>query len=452
MTATTDEPRSPLARIRIWASGYTREELEEFGTDAKDRTQLTTIGTAVLIAACWVAANCAMAAAVLSGGGGDTLPWYVCALVGLAGGAVILVFDRAIVYTMDTVRMTWLGKAGFLAVRLGFVLSIAVVIDTAMVPWVMRAETEQQGQRMREQAEAARAVRLAAQFSEPALVADNQARQAEVTSARAAAEQLPAEIRARLDEVRRCYAGLTRVDRSSAEYAARRRSCNAQSAAANRQATDYRTRKRAELTVAEAAASRAQDQLTAARGSIAERLERGDRVDAATLSYTNPMVFWALISSDLGALIKALAIFVLRLSIDLMPIIVKASFGRSGPGQRIAARRHRDEIAVALEMREREIDAEVSLAATEFSAEATRAALQTETTRRAMREQAEYEALVTAPMDSTVRVLEQIAAAERRASRIRGTSREFGRLKAGLMAKAMAEAIQASTTPSPIRT
>lgn len=428
----------------IWASGYQRDELDELGASAPDRRKLKHIGNAVLFSTCWLGLMGGIAAWGLAEQASTGPRLAVACVAALFSAGFVLVFDRMAVHFLDTNKISRRLGVFFATLRILLVVAIGTLVDIQLMPIVMRYELAQHASELRETSERGRFAELSTRYNIDRREREVANGKRELETARTALATIPAPIQADLARANRCFTAAFTMPRHTPAYTRERQRCIAMR-------RDARNALNAYLSVAQQRLNEVQDQAAGAREAfhkaeldVSTRVEQAATDDARNVTESNPSVFWDLVTTNIGAAIKAVALLVLHLCFDLMPFIAKGMSGRTGVGSRICAQLEADRIDADADQRVAECSAEVRINANEMSAQAAIEALHRPAMRAFMADMAEVQARTAAPFEQAAAALERAVAAHERIKRMRTRSPQLDALKWELLTRAMAESLQAA--------
>ena len=339
-------PISPLERVFIWLGGYTPGNLE---TDSRqDREPVSKLGATVLFAMVVAGLNWAVGGwTYASGLEGSHRLWAVGATA-LMGMFLVLVFDRGLVYVIDTAgQVARMRLVFFTFFRFLVVVAISSLTSQAVIPMLLGNELNMKALHIQEQAEQQRVSSLQRQYQVGDRESANGQASQQVERLTQASKTLPADISNRLAGARQCWQDYSAARRSlinggmpSSEARERMRGkagqCSQAEKAAKTEQAEYVHRTRQQLEQATDAHASAQNELESARTAVAQRVESARAIEAENLTTRSSAVLWELLRSNPGAMGKWLLITAVLLVCELLPLLYKLQMGQTPPGRRIA--------------------------------------------------------------------------------------------------------------------
>ena len=330
----------------VWLGGYAPSSLT--GDSRQDREPVTKLGTTVAFATIVAAINWAIGGWTYAAGLAGPHRWLATIVTALMGMFLVLVFDRGLVYVIDTV-----GKVGrvrlavFTAFRFAIVVAISSLTSQAVIPLLLGPELKITALKMQERSERERSTALRDQFQ---IDTKEQARDGAakaVDRLAAAALTLPADISARLASAQRCWVqhaasrralvdgGMTPED-ARERMRPRASSCSLAEREAKADQAGYVQRVRQQLDQATEHQLSARQALDSAQGTLTRRVDEAREIELANFNATSSAVLWELLRSNPAAMGKWALITLVLLVCELLPLIFKLQMGQTLPGRRIA--------------------------------------------------------------------------------------------------------------------
>ena len=431
--------------LLTWASGYKPAELDELEANRSDRRKLQFIGGSILLTMVWFGLMGSVAAWGLTGGLAYNDRLTVAAIASTFASAFVLTFDRMTIYFIDTTNISRARALSFTTVRVALVISIGALIDTQIMPYAMKGELAHHASQMRENAERGRVRELTARYQIPNQIEDIKESKSLVEVTRSALVNVPERIQAERARASACFASLTKMMRTSPAYSARRATCVTRRVAAEAKRREYLSQTHAKLVQAEADERDARESLRSTKHAMTNRVERAAKEDENNLTAGSFAVFWDLVTNDVGARFKAIALLIVHLCFDLMPFVAKGMSGGTGVGARVRARLEADRANATADQISAEHDANVRATSRQMAAHAAVEALNRPTMRTFMADLAEAEARITEPVEMAVAAFERVVKAEARLKRVPTRTAALKTLNMELWARAIAESVEAAT-------
>jgi hypothetical protein len=335
----------PLERVFIWLGGYTPSNL---AVDSRqDREPLCKLGATVLFAAVVAGINWAVGGWVYATALEGAQRHWVTGAAAFMGVFLVLVFDRGLVYVIDTAGyVPRLRLVTFTALRFLVVVAISSLTSQAVMPMLLGSEMNLKALQMQEQAEQRRVTQLGSQFQVASR--QDQAKQAiaEVARLQQASQTLPANITTQLASAQRCWLDYNAARRALIDDGvelpearerlrpkASRCSEAEKTAKALREAYERHTRE--DLEQAHELQASTQAELQSARSAVDTRVAAARQVETGNLNPRSSTVLWELLSTSPGALGKWLLVTAVLLVCELLPMLYKLQMGQTPPGRRI---------------------------------------------------------------------------------------------------------------------
>lgn len=341
-------PIGPLERVFLWLGGYSPANLEV--DSRQDREPIGKLGATVLFAMVVACLNWAVGGWTYAGDmANDTQRYFAAGAAASVGVFMVLVFDRGLVYAIDTSgHVAQLRLLMFTLFRFVVVVAISSLTSQAVIPLLLGNELNMQALQMQEQSERQRVAQLGSQYQVGTREAQTRQAATEVERLTQAAQTLPADISNQLANARRCWqdynAGRRNllnagVDLREARERMRPKAtqCNQMDKTAKAAQAEYFQRTREQLEQARELHAGAQSELHAAQSTVKERVESARVVETASLNARSSAVLWEVLRGNPGALGKWLLITTVLLVCELLPLLYKLQLGQTPPGRRIAS-------------------------------------------------------------------------------------------------------------------
>lgn len=412
-----------MRSVLIWLTGHNPKVVGSLAS-ASEEHDLAVMGVPVLFSAavagmCWAVAGYSLLPAW-------SHPWS-CAVAGLMGVGLVIALDRVFLYAADTQEMHWQALAGFAILRVAVTLILSSLTAQAVMPILLNDELAQHRLRMIERDDQARHSELTKRLGveEKELhrkVAADEFMRAQV----AAKEPAPGGIRGKLLESSQCQEELRRNitaalgddgTRDSREIPEGLRSlelrCQRLNADAQAALAAHRIAVKARLENAEQALRQAQLSASGAQRQRDQRVQEAFEAQSAATTETSATVLADLLRHDVGALVKWLVVTGLLLSLEVMPLLMKALRGRSAIGERMVRARaarfageeaHHEQVLMHSETLK--LLAEAAKMGTEDALKGTRL-------RQHFEDLAADMLLAAAPVDSVLELSRKLGAAEK---------------------------------------
>lgn len=341
-------PIGHLERVFLWLGGYTPANLEV--DSRQDREPINKLGATVLFAMVVAGINWAVGGWTYAAALADESQRYLAAgATAFMGMFLVLVFDRGLVYVIDTAgQMARLSLLVFTLFRFVVVVAVSSLTSQAVIPLLLGNELNMQALQMQEQSEQQRVTQLGSQYQVGSREAQAQQAGSEVERLTLAAQTLPVDISNQLANARRCWQdhntgrrNLLNAGIEPREARERMRpkatQCSQVDKAAKAAQAAYVQRTREQLEQARELHAGAQSELQAARSTVKERVEAARAVETSSLNARSSAVLWELLRTNPGALGKWLLITAVLMVCELLPLLYKLQMGQTPPGRRIAA-------------------------------------------------------------------------------------------------------------------
>lgn len=335
-----------LERVFIWLGGYTPKNLN---TDsAQDREPVSKLGATVLFAMVVAGLNWAVGGWTYAESLGGTQRYSVAALTAVMGMFLVLVFDRGLIYVIDTAgKVARWNLVFFTLFRVVVVLAVSSLTSQAVIPLLLGNELQMTALHMQETAEKQRVNNLGQQYQVGAheSAADKASR--EVDRLALAAQTLPPDIANHLASARKCWqdygarratliaSGLEPLD-ARERLRDKATDCSRTEQVAKAEQTAYLSRTRSQLLQATENQSATLGELQHARSSVTTRVEAARKVETDNLTPRSSAVLYQLLTTNPGAMGKWLLVTAVLLVCELLPLLYKLQMGQTPPGRRIA--------------------------------------------------------------------------------------------------------------------
>lgn len=411
-----------MTNLFAWLGGYNSRTL----TDARpeEMARIAKLGGAVLFAAFWAGTSWGFAGWIYS----TDMAFYphlaITALAASLGLALVMVFDRNVLYFTDT-----LGKAGKLRLIASFLFrgTIALVVGfmsaQTMIPWLFKDELKVQALQMSEVADRARVERLNDQFRLGIKEAAVKAAEEDVARFEKAVAQLPLSIQQQFSVATRCWgeykAQQTALLRSKEGYstievraklAGKAAICDRDKKVALAQRDAYLTRVQGQLEQAREHKLAKETALSEADSAVKNKVEHAARIESEGFSIRSSIVLWGLLSTNHGALLKWLVISLVMLMIELCPFLVKGLAGQSNVGRRIAVQREIENRRLAEQLQQQEHDFVISSVVNDASTRAVREAMNNPNVRASFLQSFTQQMAALAPTEAVRAMLRDLEA------------------------------------------
>jgi hypothetical protein len=343
-------PIRPLERIFIWLGGYTPRNLEI--DSPQDREPVSKLGATVLFAMVVAAINWAVGGWTFASAAEGAHRYWAAGATAFLGMFLVLVFDRGLVYVIDTSgQIARLRLATFTVFRFVMVVAISSLTSQAVIPLLLGNELNIKALQMQESAEQHRVGALRSQFQLGTREAASEQASKEVDRLNQASKNLPADIANHLSSARQCWQDYNvgrrnlvsrGVSPSDAREQLRNKAtqCSQAEKAAKAEQAAYVQRTRQQLEQATEARTTLNEELQTARSTITGRVDAARQVESANLNARSSAVLWELLTSNPGAMGKWLLITMVLLMCELLPLLYKLQMGQTPPGRRIASENH----------------------------------------------------------------------------------------------------------------
>lgn len=339
-------PIGTLERAFIWLGGYTPATLEV--DSRQDREPVSKLGATVLFAMVVAGINWAVGGWTYAESMGEAHRLWAAGATAFMGMFLVLVFDRGLIYVIDTAgQVARLRLLMFTVFRFVVVVAISSLTSQAVIPLLLGNELQVTALHMQEAAEKQRVNNLGQQFQVGNRETAAEQTSKEVARLAEAAETLPADIANRLASARQCWQNYSASRRSlvnsgmtPSEARERMRgkasACSQAEKSAKAAQATYLQRTREQLQQATDAQAAAHDELKTARSTVADRVEAARKIETNNLTVHSSAVLWELLRTNPGAMGKWLLITAVLLVCELLPLLYKLQMGQTPPGRRIA--------------------------------------------------------------------------------------------------------------------
>ena len=410
-----------MNRLLIWGAGYSSKAAAEASTG--DLEQFRKLGAVVWFVAVWTAINWSIASTAFMTDASTPARLGLALGCGLAGLGFILLFDRTMLYVLDTRlgrHFAWL----WLVFRVVLILAVGTFTTERVIPIFLHAELQHQALIEREASEENRQRRLDARFQLPELTERADTARAEVRQIEAESRIVPPQIQAALDRVEACRRSVAteraRLIRqghgrriASQRLAGRSARCRRAAREAQADLAAFRSEMAESLRQARAFAADSGAAHQAATAAVGERLAGARAVEAEAIAPGSSIVLGRMILSNPAAAVTAGVLLIVMLSVELFPFVLKSFAGRTALGTRLGAERAIASLEPTTQLRCKEHEVEVAVASSHEAAVAMVEALRSEAVRSFMRQQAIVEVQRLAPMTGAVRTLREIERSRR---------------------------------------
>lgn len=340
------QPIGTLERIFIWLGGYTPDNLE--ADSRQNREPVGKLGATVLFAMVVAGLNWAVGGWTYAEALSEPQRYWAAGATALMGMFLVLVFDRGLIYVIDTAgKVARMRLAAFTLFRLVVVVAISSLTSQAVIPLLLGNELNMKALQMQEASEQRRVSQLGQQYQ--VSTRENAASQANQDVARLtqASRTLPPDIANHLAAARQCWQeyGTTRsnlINNGMEPREARERlrtkatTCSQSDSSAKAEQAAYFKRTREQLEQATDNQATARNELQTAHSAVASRVDTARKIESSNLTARSSAVLWELLSSNPGAMGKWLLITAVLLVCELLPLLYKLQMGQTPPGRRIA--------------------------------------------------------------------------------------------------------------------
>jgi hypothetical protein len=436
-----------MKNLGTWASGYHPDMLAE--ASPRDIAVLRKLATTVWFSSGWAFISWAVASISFTEHAPFEMRLVLAVAAGVFGSLLIMVFDRSTLFFLDTTRLSLRATIAWAVFRITLIVAIGSAVDAATMPVLMKAELTQAAFQNREASDAERQTALAKRFNVAARESRFDISVQQASKAEEALRTIPAPIAADITRGRECAAEIAAVrgnlrrqgyasPRIAELVSGRVSRCRELQRRASAELSAYKQDAEQHLTEARATAADARAAYGQASGEISSRLKGAREIEAATVTENSYSVFWDLVLSNFGAALKASALLIFQLSIELLPFLMKGLVGRTAIGEEIAARHERDchETEGDTEIARNETHVRVS--GSQAAASAMLGALARPTVRQKMEDLAEHDAIVMASLDQAITTLQRVAERERQYDKIKVKTPRLQAMKFDIWTRAIA--------------
>ena len=332
----------------------------------------------------------------------------------IVGAGIVLLFDRPMLYAMDT-RADDSKPLAWFAMRVLFILSIATITSERAAPIYMRHELEQQALKDREESQGNRRTELAKQYGLRDLANENDSAGREVTRLETAMNETPAPIATAIASARQCWhrvferralliaSGVPRRAAAAAVHPTVT-ACAAIQREAEAQLARYRQDTARDLEAGRSRASTAASSLSTGRAGLQRRMDEGEKIERQAITADSSSVLWRAMRNPMTAIKFGVAEF-LMLILESMPFLFKMYAGRSELGMELGREKRETETGVAERLQDCEDQLAVSRARGRAVADLSAEVLRNESMREFLSVECERQARTTITLEMAVRTL-----------------------------------------------
>lgn len=335
-----------LERIFIWLGGYTPDNLAD--DSRQNREPVSKLGATVLFAMVVAGLNWAVGGWIYAEALSEPQRYWAAGATSLMGMFLVLVFDRGLIYVIDTSgKVARIRLVAFTLFRFVVVVAVSSLTSQAVIPLLLGNELNMKALQMQEASEQRRVSQLGQQYQvstrESAVSQANQ----DVARLTQANQTLPPDISNHLAAARQCWqeyrsthSNLLNNGMEPREARERLRTkataCSQADISAKAEQAAYFKRTREQLVQATDNQETARNELQTANTAIASRVDTARQIESRNLTPRSSAVLWELLSSNPGAMGKWLLITAVLLVCELLPLLYKLQMGQTPPGRRIA--------------------------------------------------------------------------------------------------------------------
>ena len=435
----------------IRCAGYSRFATKNAST--ADIEHLTRFGGLVLFASLWTAGSWAIASTMWVTGLSAAWSVAAAAIAAAVGFFLTLTIDAAALYVQDQQRAGRFLRL-WLVFRVALILAVGVFTTERLMPYALHDDLTEQRLLDQEAADARRDTALNTRFATADLgrrsdSAEEAARRLETSLA-----VVPEDIRTQLDRAKACrrdvqeerarqQLGGATEDQLRLQFGVRFLRCADAERRAQAELAQHRRILQTQLADANESAKEARRQRDDAVGAVRDRVEAARAVEREAVSTSSAGVLWNLVTHNLFAAIKVLAIFVVSMTVETLPMVAKAFAGQTEIGRKLAAERAGgiEEAEAALQVRVH--DAKVRAASATAVADMMLTALESNEVRESLRAFAGRQAMIAAPLMAALQTLREAQRNKGEFDTAAARTPEF----AGLAFRLWAEAVAAAADP-----
>jgi hypothetical protein len=372
--------------LLIWVSGYSRRA--SAGAQLGDSELLQKLGGAVSFAALVACLEWALASLSFTAGASFLVKVAVGVLAGLMGCGFVLVFDRTMLFLMDT-RVDDRSMGSFLIIRIVVILAFASFTSERVLQVVLRQEMQHTALVMRTQFESGQQAELRARFAMPQLERREDSARVVLQTVQSQNREIPAPIREAIARAAQCWRAVA-IERSNlvrsghtlrearAIVAGAAAACRRSGNEAQRQLRDWRTDMAEQLKSANERLKDAHAQQARSADEVDRRIDDAAAIEREAVRPGSQRVLWRTIVGTPTAAAMAFFVVILSASVQLLPFALKSRAGQTGLGTGLGGQREAGRVAALSRLRTRIDEAEAADAASRAMAQTMVAAVESE--------------------------------------------------------------------------